>query len=110
MTYKGQIPRARILTTFFVTLLIMNPIHGYMFLKPVQVGLGRCLDDNFVPHMVGDTWYDDKKCEMLTCMYIEGLLYISGYGCGRIGYSPECRIIKRKGHYPVCCPIGKCND
>ncbi|XP_076346960.1 uncharacterized protein LOC143245052 isoform X2 [Tachypleus tridentatus] len=83
MTYKGQIPRARILTTFFVTLLIMNPIHGYMFLKPVQVGLGRCLDDNFVPHMVGDTWYDDKKCEMLTCMYIEGLLYISGYGLKR---------------------------
>ncbi|XP_022249279.1 toxin-like protein 14 isoform X2 [Limulus polyphemus] len=70
---------------------------------------GRCIDDDFVPHMVGDTWYDDKKCQMLTCIYIEGFLYISGYGCGRIGYSPGCRVVKRKGHYPVCCPTAKCS-
>ncbi|XP_076352404.1 U-scoloptoxin(16)-Er12a-like isoform X2 [Tachypleus tridentatus] len=75
-------------------------------LKGLQTG--RCIDENSVPHMVGDTWYNDKKCEKLSCVYLEGFLYISGYGCGSFGYSSECLIVKEKGNYPKCCPSAKC--
>ncbi|XP_076352403.1 U-scoloptoxin(16)-Er12a-like isoform X1 [Tachypleus tridentatus] len=92
----------------FVVLFVVIPAFSYMYLKPIRIGLGRCIDENSVPHMVGDTWYNDKKCEKLSCVYLEGFLYISGYGCGSFGYSSECLIVKEKGNYPKCCPSAKC--
>ncbi|XP_013792527.1 toxin-like protein 14 [Limulus polyphemus] len=100
--------RTALFTAFFLLLLVGTPTLGYMFLKPIQIGSSRCIDDSLIPHLVGDSWYDDKNCERLTCVYLEEILYISGYGCGKLGYSPECHVIKGKGHYPKCCSHVEC--
>ncbi|GFS39116.1 hypothetical protein TNIN_148421 [Trichonephila inaurata madagascariensis] len=71
---------------------------------------GFCKFEGSIRVPVGETGYNDKKCELLKCK--RG--FFSTLGCPDLPapVSPEnCMLVRREGHHPDCCPRYKCvND
>ncbi|GFT82473.1 transposable element Tcb1 transposase [Trichonephila clavipes] len=55
---------------------------------------------------VGQTGYDDKKCEIIEC--VSGFQSVAGCGSS-LSRDPNCFLVKGEGHYPDCCPRPKCH-
>ncbi|CAL1275900.1 unnamed protein product [Larinioides sclopetarius] len=100
-----------VLAGFIIIVCFSVCCRGYSYLQPVKFGDGICLDDDWVEHEVGSVWYDTAKCEQLECVYYGDILYIQGYGCGKIGHPKGCWLISGKGvNYPSCCPQVQCSE
>uniref|UniRef100_A0A482ZI90 U2-Theraphotoxin-Sfo1a_1 n=1 Tax=Selenotholus foelschei TaxID=1905327 RepID=A0A482ZI90_9ARAC len=105
--------RYRILCFLIFALCCLVPqFSADMRLQPMKVGYDDCIDDEFKAHPVGSRWYSKKKCEEHSCLFIKGILYVMQSGCGKVGYSPECKLVQgnKDSHYPDCCPQVECPE
>nr|AOF40196.1 venom peptide HtfTx2 [Hadogenes troglodytes] len=80
-------------------------VNAYMYIQ-LQEGKGHCLDASGRVREEKETWFDDDKCESMTCS--SGGNYISIAGCGVVAGPPQCKRVRGTGSYPDCCPTIQC--
>ncbi|XP_015924724.1 toxin-like protein 14 [Parasteatoda tepidariorum] len=84
--------------------IFLPNVECYTYIEPLNTDNGYCEKEDFGKIPVGETRYNDEKCERGTCS--SGSL--DGAGCGVIFASPGCEVQQGSGHYPDCCPFLVC--
>nr|WBW70076.1 venom protein [Lampona murina] len=90
-------------------LLLTHEVISYVYRGMTDTSDGFCDVEHFGRIAVGNDGYNDDRCERVTCQ--EGG-YV-GVGCGSVsidGGSPYCKLVKRQGQYPICCPTISCDN
>ncbi|GFS78178.1 hypothetical protein NPIL_338801 [Nephila pilipes] len=80
--------------------------NAYVAREELNTDDGNCKSSRYGTIPVGESRYNDADCERYDCS--PGLLTI--VGCGTVSTDdPKCRVVKRNGHYPDCCPTISCD-
>ncbi|XP_023215406.1 venom protein 30.1-like [Centruroides sculpturatus] len=92
------------LNTLIALLALGTLANCYTFNSTVRMRDGKCVYGSELKEDRED-WYNPDFCERLTCRIVEDKAYIIITDCGvPSSPNPNCKIEKKEGNYPDCCP------
>ncbi|XP_035230320.1 U-scoloptoxin(16)-Er6a-like [Stegodyphus dumicola] len=86
---------------------IITAVQGHVFYETVNTDDGFCEGEDYGRIPVGGISYNNRKCIRYTCndgQIIRSECTIQGIQ----GFPADCRLVRRRGHFPDCCPIVRC--